>query len=92
MLLLLFIYTVCKMDITKSLQILMKRDLSNQSIVENNKKKVKEGILEENSEVDSVFTNSIDSPECLQILFNCYRNVEKSVKEIHEIQGKTQSS
>ena len=42
--------------------------------------------------MDSVFTNSIDSPECLQILFNCYRNVEKSVKEIHEIQGKTQSS
>ena len=92
MLLLLFIYTVCKMDITKSLQTSKKRDLSNQSIVENNKKKVKEGILEENSEVDSVFTNSIDSPECLQILFNCYRNVEKSVKEIHEIQGKTQSS
>ena len=48
--------------------------------------------LSNQSIVDSVFTNSIDSPECLQILFNCYRNVEKSVKEIHEIQGKTQSS
>ena len=34
----------------------------------------------------------MDSPECLQILFNCLQNVEKSVKEIHEMQEKTQSS
>ena len=34
----------------------------------------------------------MDSPECLQTLFNCLRNVEKNVKEIHEMQEKTQSS
>ena len=34
----------------------------------------------------------MDSPERLQILFNCLLNVEKSVKEINEMQEKTQSS
>ena len=32
------------------------------------------------------------SPECLQILLNYLQNVEKSVKEMQEIQEKTQSS
>ena len=61
-------------------------------VVDNNNKKVREGSLEENPEVDSVFTNSIDSPECLQMLFNCLRNVEKNIKEMREMQEKTQSS
>ena len=34
----------------------------------------------------------MDSQELLQILFNCLRNVERNVKEIHEIREKTQSS
>ena len=34
----------------------------------------------------------MDSPECLQILINCLRNIEKNVTEIHEMQEKTQSS
>ena len=42
--------------------------------------------------MDSVFTNSMYSPEYLQILFNCLRNVEKNVKEVHEMQENTQSS
>ena len=42
--------------------------------------------------MDSVFTISMNSPECLQMLFNCLRNVEKNVMEIHEMQEKTQSS
>ena len=45
-----------------------------------------EGRLEENSEVDSVFTNNIGSPECLQMLFNSFQNTEKKIKEIHETQ------
>ena len=57
-----------------------------------NKKKPREGSLEETPEVDSVFATSMDSPERLQILFNCLLNVEKSVKEINEMQEKTQSS
>ena len=42
--------------------------------------------------MDSVFTNTIDSPECLQIIFNCLQNVEKNVNEIYEMQEKIQSS
>ena len=57
-----------------------------------NKKTPREGSLEENPEVDSAFATSMDSPERLQILFNCLLNVEKSVKEINEMQEKTQSS
>ena len=34
----------------------------------------------------------MDSPEYLQILLNCLKNVEKNVKKIHEMQRKTQSS
>ena len=54
--------------------------------------KAREGSLKENPQVDNIFTTSMDSPECLQILFNCLQNVEKSVKEIHKMQEKTQSS
>ena len=93
MLLLLFIYIAYKMDITKFLRVSKKRDLSDQSDSKGREGSLSKGRnLEENPEVDSVFTTSMDSPECLQILFNCLQNVEKSVKEIHEMQEKTQSS
>ena len=93
MLLLLFIYVAYKMDITKFLRVSKKRDLSDQSDSKGREGSLSKGRnLEENPEVDSVFTTSMDSPECLQILFNCLQNVEKSVKEIHEMQEKTQSS
>ena len=92
MLLLLFIYIAYKMDITKFLRISKKKDLSDQSDSGEQSKKAREGSLEENPEEDNVFKTSMDSPENLQILFNCLQNVEKSVKEIHEMQEKTQSS
>ena len=62
-----------------------KKDLSDQSDSEEQQKKARKGSLEENPKVDSVFTNSIDSPECLQILLNCLQNVEKGVREMHEM-------
>ena len=42
--------------------------------------------------MDSVFTNTMNSPESLQIIFNCLRNVEENVNEIYEMQEKTQGS
>ena len=92
MLLLLFIYIAYKMDIAIFLRVSKKRDLSDQSDSGEQQKTAREGSLEENPEVDSVFTNSMDSPKCLQIFFNCLQNVEKTVKEIHEMQEKIQSS
>ena len=88
----LFIYIAYKMNITKFSRVSKKRDLSDQSDSREQPKKARDGSLEKNPEVDNVFTTSMDSPECLQILFNCLQNVEKSVKEIHEMQEKTQSS
>ena len=55
-------------------------------------KKPREESLDKNPEVDSVFSTSMDSPECLQILFSSLLNVEKSVKKIREMQDKTRSS
>ena len=91
MLLLLFIHIAYNMDIRKFLRVSRKRGLTNQSDSGEQQEKAREGSLEENHEVGSIFIKSIDSPECLQILFNCLQNV-KSVKEIHEMQEKTQSS
>ena len=34
----------------------------------------------------------MDSQGLLQLLFNCLRNFDRNVKEIHEIRKKTQSS
>ena len=59
LLLLVFIYIVCKMDITNFLRVSRKRDLCDQSDSGEGPKKVSEGSLEENPEIDSVFTNSI---------------------------------
>ena len=47
---------------------------------------------------DDVFAESLKSPECIEILFNCLRNVEKKVKDIyiahstqdHQIKGEKQ--
>ena len=68
------------MNITKFLRLSKKGDINGQSDSGKQQIKIREVSLEENPEVDSIFTNSMDSPECLQILFNCLRNVKKNVK------------
>ena len=81
------------MDITKCLRVSKKRDLNNQSDSGEQQKKAREGSSEENLEVGSVFTTSMDSPECLQILFNCLQNVEKVVRRYMKcFESFTQSS
>ena len=47
---------------------------------------------------DDVLAESLKSPECIEILFNCLRNVERQTKDInsahstqdHQIKGKKQ--
>ena len=51
------------MDITKFLRVSKKRDFSDQSERGEQQKNLREGSLEENSEVDRVFTKSMDSPD-----------------------------
>ena len=56
-------------------------------------RKAREGSLKENPEVDNIFTTSMDSPKCLQILFNCLQNVEKVLRRYMKcFESFTQSS
>ena len=55
--------------------------------------KAREGSLKENPEVDNFFTTSMNSPEYLQILFNCLQNVEKVLRRYMKcFESFTQSS
>ena len=52
---------------------------------EDEPKKIKEekSSIESLSEMsDDVFAENLKSPACVEILFNCFRNVEKQMKEI----------
>ena len=55
--------------------------------MENSRNKVRE--FRGEVEVDSVFTNSMDSLECLQI-FDSLQNAEKNVTKMYEMKEKTQ--
>ena len=39
---------------------------------------------------DDVFAESLKSPECIEILFNCLRNVERQTKDIYTLAHSTQ--
>ena len=65
-----------------------KRDLSDQSKEGNSGDEPKK-IMDEKSSIGSlskmsedVFAESLKSPACVEILFNCLRNVENQMKEI----------
>ena len=38
-----------------------------------------------NCMTDDVFAESLKSPECIEILFNCLRNVKKKTKDIYTL-------
>ena len=78
-----------------------KRDLNDQSKTCEDPKKMKEDKSSTGSLIDmadDVFAESLKSPECIEILFNCLRNVEKKIKDIyiahstqdHQIKGEKQ--
>ena len=64
-----------------------KRDLSGNSNQEEGAKKLKEGNLNTSiaSDIpDEVFTESLKSPDCVNISFSCIENVENQVTQIFE--------
>ena len=69
-----------------------KRDLSDQSKTCEDPKKMREesstGSLTDMA--DDVFAESLKSPECIEILFNCLRNVERQTKDIYTLAHSTQ--
>ena len=70
-----------------------KRDLSDKSNDGEDPKKQREGSLNDSlNDSSDVFAEGLKSPECVTILFNCLQNLEKQVKEIHEISKDTKDS
>ena len=69
-----------------------KRDLSDQSKTCEDPKKMREesstGSLTDM--VDDVFAESLKSAECIEILFNCFLNVERQTKVINTLAHSTQ--
>ena len=64
-----------------------KRDLSGSSNKEEGAKKLKEGSLNTRraSDIpDEIFTESLKSPDCVNTLFSCIKNVEKQITQIFE--------
>ena len=70
-----------------------KRDLSDQSNTCEDQKKMREdkgSTRSLNNMADDVFRESLKSPECIEILFNCLRNVERQTKDIYTLAHSTQ--
>ena len=86
-------------DITKFFQRgTKKRDLSNKSETGEDPKKVREGSLDcsqisQTSDIpDDIFTKTLNSADCVAILFNCLKNLESKMKEISVFFKKTTAS
>ena len=72
------------MDISKFFA--KKRDLSDQSNNGDEPKWLREESSASSSSPDSpsdVFQESLKSPDCMKILLNCFKNLDKQVKELH---------
>ena len=86
-------------DITKFFQRgTKKRDLSDKSETGEDPKKVGEGSLDcsqisQTSDIpDDIFTESLNSPDYVAILFNCLKNLESKMKDISVSSKKTTAS
>ena len=72
------------MDISKFFA--KKRDLSDQSSNGDEPKRLREESSASNSSPDSpsdVFQESLKSPDFMKILLNCFKNLDKQVKELY---------
>ena len=72
------------MDISKFFA--KKRDLSDQSNNDDEPKRLCEESSASSSSPDSpsdVFQESLKSPDCMKILLNCFKNLDKQVKELY---------
>ena len=58
-----------------------KRDLNSETSTSgDDPKKIREGSLEDANNSDDVFTDGLSSPDCVKILYNCIKNVEKQIQ------------
>ena len=68
-----------------------KRDLSDKSNDGDERKKAKESNLDLSLNQDDadVFAEGIDSPRCVSILYDCLKNLDKKVNEVHLLSATT---
>ena len=74
------------MDISKYFA--KKRDLSDQSNNGDGPKRLREESLASSSSPDSpsdIFQESLKSPDCMKIRLNCFKNLDKQVKELYAL-------
>ena len=76
---------------------LKKRDLSNKSTIEEERKKARESSLDlslskKTSDDTDVFIKGIDSPRCASILYDCLKNLELNVNEVYELSSSTKDA
>ena len=71
-----------------------KRDLNDQSKTCEDPKKMREESSTGSSTdmAEDVFAESLKSPECIEIPFNCLRNVEKQTKDIYTLAHSTRDN
>ena len=86
-------------DITKFFQRgTQKHDLSDKCEAGEDPKKVREGRLDcsqisQTSDIlDDIFTESLSSPDCAAILFNCLKNLESKMREMSVSSKETTAS
>ena len=61
-----------------------KRELSSEtSTCDDDPKKIHDGSLDDSNNPDDVFIERLSSPDCVKILYNCIKNVEKQIQGIH---------
>ena len=55
-------------------------------------KKMRDGSLDYSNNPDDVFTERLSSPDCVKILYNCIKNVQKQIHGIHSKTKETKMS
>ena len=70
-----------------------KRDLSSETSTSgDDPKKIRDSSLDDSNNPDDVFTEGLSSPDCVKILYNCIKNVEKQIHDIHSKTEETKTS
>ena len=58
----------------------------------NDPKKQREGSLNDSQSLDDIFAKRLSSPDCVEILFNCIKTMEKQIVEIFSKTEETKNS
>ena len=68
-----------------------KRNLSGDSNLEEERKKIRDGSSASTTDNCGVFEEGLESPECKEIVFNCLRDLQEKVTEIFNLARDTRN-